>query len=149
MDSSMPSAAEAARQNRPMRAWGRLGYHPGMSDDPGMPDDVTQRRHLLTTALVGALLPPDVPEGRMMRASLDSWAGVGHVVESMRAIGYNVRLTQSPCVWWAEFCRDEVNPVPRWIGRAHRAEPWRAVQWAALETLRQEWEARSGEAKAS
>jgi hypothetical protein len=34
-----------------------LGYH------PGMPDDTTRRHHLLTTALVGALLPGDVPEG--------------------------------------------------------------------------------------
>jgi hypothetical protein len=112
-----------------------------------MPDGT--RRNLLTTALVGALLPADVPEGHVIRAWLDSWSGVGHVVESMRAIGYNARLTESPFVWWAEFCRDEVNPVPRWIGRAHHATPWRAVQWAALETLRQEWEARSDEAKAS
>jgi hypothetical protein len=81
-----------------------------------MPDDTTRRHHLLTTALVGALLPADVPEGHVMRAWLDSWAGVGHVVESMRALGYNVRLTRSPFVRWAEFCRDEVNPVPRWSG---------------------------------
>jgi hypothetical protein len=39
-----------------------------------MPDDVT-RRHLPTTALVGALLPADVPEGQTVRA----WAGTGTV----------------------------------------------------------------------
>jgi hypothetical protein len=44
-----------------------------------MPDDTASRRHLLATALVGALLPADVPEGRMMRAWLDSWAGVRDV----------------------------------------------------------------------
>jgi hypothetical protein len=53
-------------------------------------------RSLLTTALVGALLPQDVPEGRMMRAWLDSWAGIGHVVDAMHAEGYNLRLMRSP-----------------------------------------------------
>jgi hypothetical protein len=106
---------------------------------------------LLTTALVGALLPKEVPEGQTIRAWLDSWAGVGHVVDAMHAEGYNVRLLRSPFVWRAEFCRDEVNPLPRWLGMAADAAPWRAVQRAALETLRREWEARSGEdeAKAS
>jgi hypothetical protein len=88
--------------------------------------------------LVGALLPQAVSEARMLRAWLDSWAGVGHVVESMRAIGHNVRLTRSPFVWWAEFCRDEVNPLPRWLGVAADGAPWRAVPRAALETLRQD-----------
>ena len=95
--------------------------------------------NLLTTALVGALLPADVPEGRMVRAWLDSWAGVGQVVDTMHASGYNVRLFQSPFYWWAEFCRDEVNPVSRWTGRNHDAAPWRAGQRAALETLHQDW----------
>jgi hypothetical protein len=103
-----------------------------------MPDDASRRSSLLTTALVGALLPADVPEGRMVRSWLDSWSGVGHVLDAMHDAGYNVRLFQSPFVWWAEFCRDEINPLPRWIGRAHDAAPWRAVQRAALETLRQE-----------
>jgi hypothetical protein len=40
-----------------------------------MPDD-TCRRHLLTTALVGALLPADVPEGGMMRTWLDFVVGL-------------------------------------------------------------------------
>lgn len=56
----------------------------------------------------------------MVRAWLDSWAGVGHVVDAMHDAGYNVRLFQSPFVWWAEFCRDERStPVPRvdWEGR--------------------------------
>jgi hypothetical protein len=83
--------------------------------------------------LVGALLPAEVLEGRMVRAWLDSWAGLGHVVDAMHASGYNVRLMQSPFTWWAEFCRDEVNPVARWMGRNHDAAPWRAVQRAALE----------------
>jgi hypothetical protein len=75
----------------------------------------------------------------MVRAWLDSWADVGHVVDAMHAEGYNVRLMRSPFVWRAEFCRDEVTPLPRWLGMAANAAPWRAVQCAALETLRQEW----------
>jgi hypothetical protein len=43
---------------------------------------------------------------------------------------------QSPFVWWAEFCRDEVNPLPKWIGRGSDPVPWRAVQRGALDTLR-------------
>ena len=74
----------------------------------------------------------------MVRSWLDSWAGVGHVVDAMHAIGYNVHLFQSPFCWWAEFCRDEVTPVARWTGQAHDAAPWRALQRAALETLRQD-----------
>lgn len=102
---------------------------------PTMPEDLSRRRSLLTAALVGALLPPAVPEGRMLRAWLDSWASIGHVVDAMHGTGYNVRLLQSPFTWWAEFCRDEVNPLRRWIGRASDAAPWRAVQRAALATL--------------
>jgi Chaperone of endosialidase len=43
------------------------------------------------------------PEARMLRGWLDSWAGVGQVVESMHDLGYDVRLTWSPFVWWARF----------------------------------------------
>ena len=74
----------------------------------------------------------------MARAWLDFWAGVGHVVEAMHGAGYNVRLTQSPFVCWAEFCRDEAHPVPHWLGRASDSTPWRAVQRASLETLGRE-----------
>jgi hypothetical protein len=93
-------------------------------------------RHLPTTALVGALLAKDVPEGHIVRAWLDSWAGVGHVVETMHGAGCNVRLSQSPFVWWAEFCRDEVNPLSGWLGRGSDATPWRVVQRAALDALK-------------
>jgi hypothetical protein len=79
-----------------------------------------------------------VPEGRMVRAWLDSWSGDGHVVDAMHAAGYNVSLFQSPFAWWAEFIRDEVTPIAKRTGRNHDATPWRAVQRAALETLRQE-----------
>src|SRR5262245_38374962 len=40
--------------------------------------------------LIDALLPKDVPEGHIVRSWLDSWAGVGRVVDAMHAAGYNV-----------------------------------------------------------
>ena len=66
---------------------------------------------LLTTALVGALLPPDVPEGHMLRGWLDSWSGVGHVLDAMTAAGHHVELRQSVFGWRAEFYR-ESNAAP-------------------------------------
>ncbi len=74
----------------------------------------------------------------MVRAWLDSWSGVGHVVDAMHGAGYNVSLFQSPFTWWAEFVRDEVTPIAKRTGRNHDVLPWRAVQRAALETLRPE-----------
>jgi hypothetical protein len=85
------------------------------------------RHNLLTAALVGALLPAEVPEGHIVRAWLDSWSGAGHVVEAMHEQGYHERLMRSPFVWRAKFCRVAAD-----------AAPWRAVQRAALETLRQD-----------
>jgi hypothetical protein len=53
-------------------------------------------RSLLATALVAARLPETVPEACMLRGWLDSWSGVGHVVESMHGLSDDARLTQSP-----------------------------------------------------
>jgi hypothetical protein len=51
------------------------------------------RGAFLTTTLVGALLPPDVPEGNILRSWLDSWSGVGHVLDAMTATGHHVDST--------------------------------------------------------
>jgi hypothetical protein len=95
-----------------------------------MPDDLARERALLTTSLVAAILPENVPEAGMLRAWFDSWSDAGHVIEAMHDLGYDVRLMQSPFCWWAEFWY-EVNPLPKWLGRAGDAQPWRAVQRAA------------------
>jgi hypothetical protein len=50
------------------------------------------------TALVGALLPPDVPEGHILRSWLDSWSDVGHVLDAMTAAGSEILETWSPYV---------------------------------------------------
>jgi hypothetical protein len=107
-----------------------------------MPDDIVRRRNLLATALVGALLPKEVPEGHIVRAWLDSWSGIGHVAETMHEVGYDVRLSRSVFCWTADFCRSEVSQLPMRYGWNHDATPWRAVQRAALETLRREKEPR-------
>src|SRR5262245_42532210 len=101
-----------------------------------MPDnDLAQRRSLLTTALVGALLPKDVPEGKVLRAWLDSWAGIGHVTTGMARQGHDLQLTRyGDEAWRATFYVS---------GRAHslvtatawEKTPWRAVHKAALGAL--------------
>ena len=65
----------------------------------GADGDTSRRCSLLTTALVGALLPKEVPDGRMVRAWLDSSTGLGQVVDAMQALDYDVRLFQSPFCW--------------------------------------------------
>ncbi len=96
-------------------------------------------RALLTTALVGALLPKDVPEGHIVRAWLDSWSGLGHVAEEMHEVGYDVRLFRSVFEWTAEFCRSDLSQLAYRFRSSRDAKPWKAVQRAALETLRQEY----------
>jgi hypothetical protein len=59
----------------------------------------------------------------MMRAWLDSWSGVGHVVGAIREQGCNARLMRSPFAWWAELCRDQVTTLIWWIGSAHDFVP--------------------------
>ena len=92
----------------------------------------------LTTALVAALLPKDVPEGDMVRAWLDSWAGLGHVADEMHEIGYDVQLSRSGFDWSADFRRSNLSQLPRRFRLSRDAKPWKAVQRAALDTLRTE-----------
>jgi hypothetical protein len=92
---------------------------------------------LLTTALVGALLPPDVPEGHMLRTWLDSWSGVGHVLDAMTAAGHHVELRQSVFGWRAEFYREAMqHSRSTWAGVGTDVLPWRAVQMEALDVLK-------------
>jgi hypothetical protein len=78
---------------------------------------------LLTTALVGALLPPDVPEGHMLRGWLDSWLGVGHVLDAMTVAGRQVELRQSIFGWRAEFHREAMQRSRDVGGCRHRPAP--------------------------
>ena len=100
---------------------------------PVMPETAP---NLLMTALVRTLVPQGlVPEGQMVRAWLDSWSGVGHVVDAMHEAGYNVSLFQSPFTWWAEFIRDEVTPVAKRTGRKPRRVALAGVGGFASRTM--------------
>jgi hypothetical protein len=91
----------------------------------------------LTTALVGALLPPDIPEGHMLRSWLDSWSGVGHILDAMTAAGHHVELRQSVFGWRAEFYRESMqHSRSTWAGVGTDPLPWRAVQMGALDVLK-------------
>ncbi len=43
---------------------------------------------------------------QMLRSWLDSWSGVGHVLDAMKAAGHHVELRQSVIGWRAEFYRE-------------------------------------------
>jgi hypothetical protein len=75
----------------------------------------------LLPALPIASLRDNVPERCMLSAWLDSWSGAREVIDAMTDHGYDVQLSQSPFGWWAEFCRSQVGPLPKWIGRRARA----------------------------
>jgi hypothetical protein len=49
----------------------------------------------------------------MLTAWLNSWTGARELIDAMNGHSYDVRLGQSPFGWWAEFCREAVNPLPR------------------------------------
>jgi hypothetical protein len=48
----------------------------------------------------------------------DSWSTWG-VVDAMHAVVHDIRLMRTPFLLVGEFCRTQVNPLLRWIGRNH------------------------------
>jgi ABC-type uncharacterized transport system substrate-binding protein len=85
----------------------------------------------------GALLPPDVREGHMLRGWLDSWSGVARVLDAMTAAGHHVELRQSVFGWRAEFYREAMqHSRSTWAGVGTDPLPWRAVQMGALDVLK-------------
>jgi hypothetical protein len=107
------------------------------STGPVSSPDALASHTLLTTALVGALLPPDVPGGYMLRSWMDSWSGVGHVLDAMTASGHHVELRQSVFGWRAEFYREAMqHSRSTWAGVGTDPLPWRAVQMGALDVLK-------------
>jgi hypothetical protein len=111
---------------------------PDQQPDSSPASDPDASRRLLP-ALAVASLRDHVPQRRMLREWLDSWSGAREVIGAMSGHGYDVRLSQSSFGWWAEFCRSQVSPLPKWIGQGHdAAEPGRAVRFAALDTLRRD-----------
>jgi hypothetical protein len=80
------------------------------------------------------LVRDNAPELRLMRAWLDSWYGLGLMMEGMTHQGWDLQLT-------AYAARDCANFFPVGIahsivgGTAWEPTPWRTVQRAAWETL--------------
>jgi hypothetical protein len=91
---------------------------------------------LLVTALVGALLPPDVPAGHKLRNWLDSWSGVGHVLDAMTAAGHHVEL-RNRCSDGGRSSTARQCSIHARRGRVGTdVFHWRAVQIGALDVLK-------------
>lgn len=95
-------------------------------------------RRALLAALGFAHLEGDAPELRPLRRWLDSWAGLGAVVDGMMRLGFDIALTRhgdgGGAPWRALFYPAGFVHVSR-AGQGWGATPWRAVQaaaWAAL-----------------
>jgi hypothetical protein len=98
-----------------------------------------RRRSLLVAALGFALLELRPPPAELapLRRWLDSWAGVGIVVDGMIRQGFDVALTRhgdAEPAWRALFYPAGFLHVSR-AGAAWATTPWRAVQPAAWEAL--------------
>ena len=73
----------------------------------------------------------------MLRGWLDSWSGVGHVLDAMTAAGHHVELRQSVFGWRAEFHREALqHSRSTWAGVGTDVLPWRAVQIGTLDVLK-------------
>ena len=106
-----------------------------------MPDHLAARSARLLAALgfmeiASRGLKPDAA-GALERW-LHSWAGLGAVLDGMRAQGFDVELKQYPSAWRATFYPTGIaHSIVH--GSAYEATPWRAVQraaWAALNDFR-------------
>ena len=105
-----------------------------------MPNDMSRlatRRALLSAALGFSRIhwrEPRPAVARTLETWLNSWSGMGAVLNGMTAPGFNVELREFPLGWRASF-----YPVGLAhsvvIGSAWESTPWGAVQTAAWETL--------------
>jgi hypothetical protein len=94
--------------------------------------DAAQRRPLLVAALGFLQLAPQTSALRALHAWLDTWRGVGLIVDGMRRQGYRVSLREIDA-WVASFRHD---PMVSDAGFASAPTPWAAVQQAAWVVMR-------------
>jgi hypothetical protein len=110
--------------------------HPESIASDSNPADRAEPRWLLP-ALPIASLRDDAPERRVLCAWLDSWSGVGHVLDAMTAAGHHVELRQSVFGWRAEFYSEAMQQSrSTWAGVGTDPLPWRAVQVGAPDVLK-------------
>lgn len=101
-----------------------------------MARSLPQRRALLTAALGFRHLDIDDPAARALARWLDSWQGLGAVVDGMLRQGFAVDLTGGPEGWSVAFLHDRpVGGAAEIVGSAHESTPWRAAQRAARQAL--------------
>jgi hypothetical protein len=88
-------------------------------------------------AVLGFLqLRDQLPEVAMLRRWLDSWAGLGVVLDGMVKLDFDVALTRNGDAGWrALFFPSSFIHESR-SGAAWGTMPWQAVQRAAWETLK-------------
>ena len=99
-----------------------------------MPDtspSLAERRARLQVALGALRLDPPDPT---LAAKLNTWKGLGAVIDGMTAQGFDIEIQQYPHGWWAKFYLTGASH-PLCAGSGWGAEPWRAVQEAAWVTL--------------
>jgi hypothetical protein len=101
------------------------------------PEELDARGRRLRAALAAVLVRDNAPELRLVRAWLDSWAGVGLIVVGMAHHGFQVSLDEHGAGRWiAVFFRGSGGHEPLAAeGTAQERTPWRAVQraaWAAV-----------------
>jgi hypothetical protein len=72
----------------------------------------------------------------MLHRWLDSWRGLGLIVEAMERRGWDVSLTRYAEGWRATFLARDHTTRP-WVGQvlSFHETPWLAVQHAAWEAL--------------
>ena len=91
------------------------------------------RRITTLSAALGFLqLPPRAPELQLLHSWLDSWIGVGDIVDGMRRLGYGAEFRQYPQGWRVSVRRVSVDPI---MGSGSAAPAWKAMQeaaWAAV-----------------
>ena len=99
-----------------------------------------QRGQLLRAAVgfAGCSMPSYDRALHALRSWLDSWSGIGHVAVGMARQGYDLQLTRyDEKGWRATFYRPMEHSPTSATGTGWQRTPWRAVQSAAWEALRQ------------
>jgi hypothetical protein len=94
--------------------------------------ELTPDGRRLHAALAAVLTPGRAPELALIHRWLDSWAGLGLIVDGMARQGYDVTFRQYPQGWRVNFTGRDGNRV---AGTGWAAEAWISAQQAAWHAL--------------
>jgi hypothetical protein len=98
---------------------------------------MARRRALLIAALGFLQLREQPPGVALLRRWMDSWAGLGAVLDGIVKQGSDVALSRNGDAGWrALLFSIQFHIHESRSGAAWRTTPWQAVQRAAWETLR-------------